>query len=73
MKRTKENQALHDTMMKKIVVRRKWITVNGKRVETDVKECPAFDPRALVGFESGENLAKVFNVKLSVGIRSGNK
>ncbi len=41
--------------------------MNGQRVVTTVTVCPAFDPRAIAGFESGDDLAKLFNIARSPG------
>jgi hypothetical protein len=67
IKRTEDNQKLHDEMMSRSYQQEKEIIVNGQRVVTTVTVCPAFDPRAIAGFESGDDLAKLFNIARSPG------
>jgi len=67
--RTPESEALQKKMEERIYTERKTITVNGEPFEVDVKICPPFDPRAIAGYESGEDIAKIFNIRTNVGIK----
>ena len=65
LKRTEENQKLFDSMTSRIYEEEKTILVNGVPHEVIVKVCPPFDPRGIAGYESGEDLTKIFNIPTS--------